>query len=76
MDPAAVNGSLEGWGQKPDERPIDPVVEDVARLRGMTQTGIARQDGLIGDGGIVNRKGANEKAIARNSMSVRLVCAR
>ena len=42
----------------------------------MTEASIARQDSLIGDSGIVNRERADEEAIARDSMRVRLTCAR
>jgi hypothetical protein len=53
MYPAAVNGGLKGRRQKPHERPVDSVVEDIVRLPRMTKAGIPGQNGLIGDRRII-----------------------
>ena len=60
MYPAAVDGNFEGRRQKPDEPPIDPVVEDITRLRGMIQAGMIASSATAGSSIM------SGEAIARN----------
>jgi hypothetical protein len=69
-DPAVVDDNADGRSEETRERPINPVVRDVATAVGVVLAREVRQDRFIRDRGIIEGEGSREIAVARNAMRV------
>src|SRR5436305_5585762 len=68
VDPRAVNTNSEGRSEKTNERPIEPVIDNVAAARWTFKAGEIWQDRFVGYGWIIKRKCTGKESISRNSV--------
>ena len=71
VDPRAVNTNSEGRSEKTNERPIEPVIDNVAAARWTFKAGEIWQDRFVGHGRVIKRERAGKETIAGNAMRIR-----
>ena len=69
--PAAVDLDLENGRKQTRERPIETVIDGVASGDRMIERRKIRHNGLVRNGRIVEREGADEEAITGNAVRMR-----